>query len=199
MNGLKIAIPVALFFLLFKKKSAPKTGITVTKIDPATQTVWFTLFYDGIKVDRSISAESSTSADRFYFETIRNYDFMVRFDTGSTLTFQVYDTNTAHLYFTQAYTFNQPSIGSKFHYTTNCIVDNGDDISEMVENSHEVTWATFFKNVSKEHIYDLFPMYKQMKLKIENDWSVIPYRGILRGEKVFFIKHSGIEYIFSQN
>lgn len=100
---IKIGIPVALLFLFLnkKKKSDATTpvGITVTKVDPASQTIWFTLNYNGTVLNSSVSTN-----EPFYFQTIKNYDFVVNFDKESTLTFVVYDTTTQQVYHQSAYT-----------------------------------------------------------------------------------------------
>ncbi len=97
-----------------------------------------------------------------------------------------------------------------FVYLTNCIGSgNGQAISDMVEQSRDVTWETFKKHVPVAETRQCFPCYSYRGEKynpdtgeltapmhIKDDYSVSFSKSMYRKMPCYYITHSAIEYIF---
>jgi len=87
-----------------------------------------------------------------------------------------------------------------YKYETNCVNSTYEDISPMVDAKRNVTYKTFLKHVSFADLSDLFPFYgthpKQGLLMIKNDWHVSYHRSKFKNQRCYYIRHSGIEYVF---
>ena len=80
-----------------------------------------------------------------------------------------------------------------FTYEICCVSANGDDIQEMVDRAREITWHTFTRYVPASTIVEMFGNCPHPK----DDWSVSFYRSKYQGRKCYFIDHSCIEYVFT--
>lgn len=83
------------------------------------------------------------------------------------------------------------------NYITNCTVAKGEDIQKMCDSAKEITYQELLENITEKQIFKLFPFYKGIPLKIENDYCVNFYKGKYKGKACVFIEHSRIEYIFT--
>ena len=84
-------------------------------------------------------------------------------------------------------------MNKSYVYETCCVNANGDDISEMVDLSREITWKTLIKHVSVGEIETVLPNENP---KLSKDWSVRFYKSKYKGQPCYYIDHSAIEYIF---
>lgn len=81
-----------------------------------------------------------------------------------------------------------------------CTYLRGRDITEMTDNSIEVTARTFRKNIGSEE-------YKRLQadlgygdcpgLTLASDYAVSFYRSKYKGRRCYYVDHSGIEYVFT--
>jgi hypothetical protein len=99
-----------------------------------------------------------------------------------------------------------------FHYLTNCVsCGDGEAIQDMTDSAQEITWDTLIRHVSVDEVQEVFPQYsyrgEMYNLKtgelttgfsMKKDWAVSFWKSIFRGERCYYISHSGIEYIFLQ-
>ncbi len=74
-------------------------------------------------------------------------------------------------------------------------------VTDIVNKSRDITINTLLKHVDKQDVKDLFPFYAWEKgenkgLKLEDDWHVQYGKSIVNKKVYYFIKHSGIEYIW---
>lgn len=72
-------------------------------------------------------------------------------------------------------------------------------LCDMQQNARSITRKTFLQHVS----YDILKTLEKdlgydSQLKMCNDWHVGYYRGMLYGKRVYFFKHSAIEYVFKE-
>ena len=86
-----------------------------------------------------------------------------------------------------------------YHYLTNCIGAEGDDIREMVEQAIEINYNTFLKYVSVEEVKNIFDYYEWGRgngLKLKDDYAVRYFKSVFKEKLCVYIKHSAIEYIY---
>jgi len=84
-------------------------------------------------------------------------------------------------------------------YYTNCTQSTAEAINNMVDNSQEISYKTFLKYVTLEHILEIFPQYAKTSkqgLTIKNDYAVSFYKSIYKDCRCVYVYHSAIEYIF---
>ena len=89
-----------------------------------------------------------------------------------------------------------------YQYAISCVDSTARWIWDMIEVSHEVTYGTMAKRVGTKQLKDLFPYYdwgpQRGGLRLKNDWHVGYYRSVYRSKPCYYVQHSGIEYIFTQ-
>jgi Zn-finger nucleic acid-binding protein len=96
-----------------------------------------------------------------------------------------------------------------FHFWQDCrgLQEDVDELEKMVESARQVTWKTFRQHVAVYDLEWLFPQYHWKKgkpkggkygLHIKDDWHVTFHRSKWKGRWVFYVQHSGIEYIFKE-
>jgi len=82
-----------------------------------------------------------------------------------------------------------------------CCVDlSGRFVSELVSAEVGISYQTFRKYVSGEDLRELFPVYgwgMKGELHLVDDWHVSYHRSKYKGKYYYYIKHSGIEYIWN--
>ena len=98
-----------------------------------------------------------------------------------------------------------------FRYIGCCVDWNGrprkeiDALIDMQDNGIQITYRTFCKHVPISEVLEIgiypFTEYywkpgKTRELRLKDDWSVGFYRSKYRGKRVYYMKHSAIEYIF---
>jgi len=90
----------------------------------------------------------------------------------------------------------------KFQYDcVNCPKEKLDELNYIVDNYNTITHNTFKKNIGLDNYKELISMFNYDKfggtLTLAKDWSVSFGKCILPNKKrVYFVCHSGIEYIF---
>ena len=88
-----------------------------------------------------------------------------------------------------------------YQYHTCCVNSTYELISDMVNNSTEITANTFFKYVSLQDVNEMFGYNQNCPLlnSIKKDYHVTYYKSHYNGQKCYYLKHSAIEYVFIQN
>lgn len=84
----------------------------------------------------------------------------------------------------------------------------------MVDTASDITWRTFSKYVSIDHLQELWPFctysYRGEKynpitgeltapFSLKADWAVSFHKSKFDGKLCYYIRHSGIEYVFVQD
>lgn len=100
-------------------------------------------------------------------------------------------------------------ITNKLQYITNCVCADGDDINEMKDKAIDITWDTFIKHVAWQSIQKVFSYYsyrgehlnpqtgeQTCGFHIKDDYAVSFHRSKYKGKLCYYIRHSGIEYIW---
>lgn len=93
-------------------------------------------------------------------------------------------------------------------YLNNCVgwnkravhCDGG--LIDMIDNSLDITRETFLKHVDKAAIQDIsdnlgYARHYKQGLTMNADWCVSYHRSKLFGNVVYYLRHSGIEYVFA--
>lgn len=86
----------------------------------------------------------------------------------------------------------------QFQYETCCLNANGDDITEMVDGSHEVTLAAIRQHCAGFAEWCTKMGYDSRGLTIDRDWAVSYHKSVYRGKPCYYIYHSAIEYIWTE-
>jgi len=88
-----------------------------------------------------------------------------------------------------------------YYFEIDCVSAKGEDISEMVDLSREISYQTFFSHVNLNEVMEIFPFYERdsrLGLTLKNDWAVSYFKSWYRGRPCYFIVHSAIEYVFTK-
>ena len=91
-----------------------------------------------------------------------------------------------------------------YTYYNNCVSWPSSDVyapgglSDMIQSGIEITRRTFQKNVGASALaaFELSMGYPCGQLTRENDYAVSHHRGKLHGHRVYWVRHSAIEYVF---
>jgi hypothetical protein len=88
-----------------------------------------------------------------------------------------------------------------FYYQINCVcVADGELIHHMMDNSTEITYRTFRKNVDKDNFLEVERnLGYDRNLRMLNDWHVRYYKSKIKGHPVYYFVWSAIEYIFTKD
>lgn len=75
---------------------------------------------------------------------------------------------------------------------------------DMIDSAITITRGTFRKHVDGMALVRVeralgYDHYPAQGLYMENDWHVSYHRSRLHGERVYFFKHSAIEYVFTNH
>ena len=81
-----------------------------------------------------------------------------------------------------------------YYYLTNCVCSYAKDINDMLDKEIDITYNTFFKYVDLHYVERMFKYGKHLRIK--NDYAVSYHRSKYKGIPCYYLKHSGIEYIF---
>jgi len=87
-------------------------------------------------------------------------------------------------------------------YETCCVNSTAAKIHAMVDRAREITYRTFARYVTSEHLAEVFPWYtwgpgRKGGLRFKDDFAIAYYRSEYNGRKCVYINHSAIEYIFT--
>ena len=74
-------------------------------------------------------------------------------------------------------------------------------LSQMIDDNIDITRSTFMSHVSKDDMDYLeqqlcYAKKKSDGLTMKDDWHVSYHRSKLKGERVYYFRHSAIEYVF---
>ncbi len=99
-----------------------------------------------------------------------------------------------------------------FYFETDCIHSKGKWINDMIDRAREITWCTFIRHVPVDEVRRLFPTYSYhgelynpetgeltCPFHIKDDFAVSFWKSRYRGRLCYYVSHSGIEYIFTQD
>ena len=77
-------------------------------------------------------------------------------------------------------------------YIGNCTHLNGDDISDMVDESEPITASEFKRNVKSP-----ISIYDQSFGGYSKDYCVSFYKSKFKGKLCYYTCHSGIEFVYT--
>jgi hypothetical protein len=84
-------------------------------------------------------------------------------------------------------------------------VDTDDGLIAMIDQAREITRRTFLRhidpvdlaNLSSDLGYDHAADWRLGGLTMANDWHISYHRSKLHGKRVYYFRHSAIEYVFT--
>jgi len=96
-----------------------------------------------------------------------------------------------------------------YRFYNNCVgwprndVHNDGGLCDMIQSGRDITRPTFLKHIDKGDLRDLedslgYDRHPSKGLTMAGDGYVGYSRGVLHGKRVYFFKHSAIEYVFTQ-
>lgn len=90
----------------------------------------------------------------------------------------------------------------RFKFITRCVEANGDDITEMTEQSKDITAATFKKHCEWVEIAESLGYHTgngkpKNTLRLENDYAVKFCKSTYQGKPCYYFVWSAIEYVFT--
>lgn len=96
-----------------------------------------------------------------------------------------------------------------YRYYTNCVnwprhdvhVEGG--LCDMIQAGRSITRRTFMSHVNRDDLRQLEAQlgcaaHPKHGLTMAADWHVSYHRSKLHGKTVYYFKHSGIEFVFTQ-
>jgi hypothetical protein len=94
-----------------------------------------------------------------------------------------------------------------FQYFNNCVSWDRNDVDEegglvdMINDAIDITRQTFLKHVDRDSLREVeaslnYEDHPKKGLTMAADWTVSYHRSKLHGKRVYFFKHSAIEYVF---
>ena len=95
----------------------------------------------------------------------------------------------------------------KYRYFNNCVNWNRADVSregglsDMIDNAIDITRETFLKHVDRSDLDNLendlgYSKHPKQGLTMAGDFHVSYHRSTLHGKRVYYFRHSSIEYVF---
>jgi len=95
----------------------------------------------------------------------------------------------------------------KYRYYKSCVdfsvaeANRPDGLISMIDKNIEITRRTFLSKVYRDEFEDLssrlgYSLHKKWGLTMKDDFHVTYHRSQLRGKRVYYFRHSAIEYIF---
>lgn len=91
----------------------------------------------------------------------------------------------------------------EYIFAFDCVSSTAKIINDIKDNSKEITYKTFLKYVSYDHLLEIFPFYDKYPncggLMIKNDWCIAYYKSKYKGNTCYYLVHSAIEYVFVKN
>ena len=96
---------------------------------------------------------------------------------------------------------------TKATYLGNCVgwpqhdVDSDGGLCDMISSGRSISRSTFLRHVARRDRETVetalgYALRGGRDLTMRRDWHVAYYRGVLHGVRVWFFKHSAIEYVF---
>ena len=95
----------------------------------------------------------------------------------------------------------------KYRYYKSCVdfswaeASKPDGLISMIDNNIEITRETFLRNVYRDEIDELstrlgYALHPKWGMMMKDDYHVTYHRSQFRGKRVYYFRHSAIEYIF---
>ena len=99
---------------------------------------------------------------------------------------------------------------NKHHYYTNCVawpehlVHCNGGLIDMIDEARTIERSTFVKHVDKTELRNLerllgYESHYKQGLTMAADWHVSYHSSKLFGSRVYYFRHSAIEYVFIQH
>jgi hypothetical protein len=89
-------------------------------------------------------------------------------------------------------------LAGRFHFVHSCVSSTYADIRALKESEQDVSLATFRTAIGPEQWRETREnLGYDRHLPISKDWHVGYYKGVYRHVPAYFLRHSGIEYIFT--
>lgn len=93
---------------------------------------------------------------------------------------------------------------AEFHFHSSCVCwerSDVDNLSKMIDESSDITRATFLKHVDKDFMNEWersagYAIGREKGLRMANDFAVSYHKSKLHGQKVYYFRHSAIEHVF---
>jgi hypothetical protein len=91
-----------------------------------------------------------------------------------------------------------------YRYVGNCTNNHvAPHLQDMMDTAKEITYRTFVKSVGLDNVQGIFADYswgyQRGDLRMKNDPYVRYYRSSYNGKLCYYVRHSGIEYIFVED
>jgi len=97
-----------------------------------------------------------------------------------------------------------------YKFYSNCVswpsgdVFNEGGLSDMIDNAIDITRKTFMKYVYMSELKDIemslgYDNHYKQGLTMAGDYHVGYHRSKLHGKRVYYFRHSAIEYVFVNN
>lgn len=100
---------------------------------------------------------------------------------------------------------------NRLEYLNNCVnwpshdVHKPGGLCDMIDSALQITRETFVKHVNKDSLVSLEASLgyatgsakRNRDMKMKDDFHVRYFRSKLHGQRVYYINHSAIEYVFS--
>ena len=94
-----------------------------------------------------------------------------------------------------------------YRYWRNCVDwprhDAREGLQSVIDNSIDITRKTFLSHVHRRDRVELeknlgYETNYKCGLTIASDWAVTYHRSEIHGKKVYYLRHSAIEYVFAR-
>lgn len=85
-----------------------------------------------------------------------------------------------------------------YSFYNNCVNWPRQDVealTELCDTAIDITAKTFFRHVDRREVESEFDYTRRSP--ITKDWHVRYHRGNLHGKRVYFLVHSAIEYVYT--
>jgi hypothetical protein len=91
-----------------------------------------------------------------------------------------------------------------YHYVGNCTDQHtAPHLEDMMDAAKRITYRTFVQAVGLDNVREVFRDYawghQRNDIRMKNDPYVYYYRSTFEGKPCYYVRHSGIEYIFVQD
>ena len=91
-----------------------------------------------------------------------------------------------------------------YHFFSSCVAwpyERVDALHEIIDNAIDITRNTFLKHVDREGLKEIeeslgYESHPAKGLTMAGDYHVSYARSSINGYRVYFFKHSAIEYVF---
>jgi hypothetical protein len=92
------------------------------------------------------------------------------------------------------------TLSESYRYAGNCTGLAADDLHDMMDKARQVTYSTFVKAIGLDQLRELFADYgwghQRGFVRMKTDPHITYYRSIFKGKHCYYVRESGIEYIF---